>query len=112
MSHIDENDIILCGDRRFMSERVTRIIDEVQHAHSHHRSGTDDASRLLKNRLILKVIDELRHSVDGKAFRLIKSVHAMVSRSGHLVNVIQYFELNMTDAMNVINHILRRKDRR
>ena len=112
MSHINENDIILCGDRRFMSERVTRIVDEVQHAHSHHRSGTDDTSRLLKNRLILKVIDELRHSVDGKACRLIKSVHAMVSRNGHLVNVIQYFELNMTDAMNIINNRLRRKDRR
>jgi hypothetical protein len=111
MSHINENDILLCGDRRFMSERVIRTVDEAQHAYS-HRSGTDDTSRLLKNRLILKVIDELRHSVDGKTCRLIKSVHAMVSRNGHLVNVIQYFELNMTYAMNVINHRLRRKDRR
>ena len=95
-----------------MSERVTRIVDEVQHAHSHHRSGTDDTSRVLHMRLILKMKDELRHSVHGITCRLIKSVHAMVSRNGHLVNVIQYFELNMTDAMNIINNRLRRKDRR
>ena len=95
-----------------MSERVTRTVDEAQDAFTHYRNGTDDTSKLLKNRLILKVIDDLQHSVDGETCRLIKSQHAMVSRNGHLVNVIQYFELNMTDAMNIINNRLRRKDRR
>ena len=88
MSHINENDILLCGDRKFMSERVTRTVDEAQDAFTHHRNGTDDTSKLLKNRLILKVIDDLQHSVDGETCRLIKSQHAMVSRNGHLVNVI------------------------
>ena len=110
MPYVNENNILLVGERT-VGGRINRIVDEAFHAYTHHQSGTDDTSRLLKNRLILKVIDELRHSVDSETCRLIKSVHAMVSRNGHLVNVIQYFELNMTDAKNIINNRLRRKDR-
>jgi hypothetical protein len=61
-------------------------------------------------RLILKITDELRHA-DGITCKLIKSDQTIVSKNGHLVNVIQYFELSMKDAMFTINERLKRKKR-
>ena len=60
-------------------------------------------------RLILKMIDELRHSAHGITCRLIKSDQTIVLKNGHLVNVIQYLELSMKDAMFTISERLRRK---
>jgi VanZ family protein len=99
------------GDRTYMSVRVSMIVDEAVHAFTHHQSGTDEMSRVLRMRLILKMIDELRHSTDGITCRLIKSDQTIVSKNGHLVNVIQYFELSMKDAMFTINDRLKRKKR-
>ena len=86
------------------------IIDEAFHAFTHHRSGTADLSRVLHMRLILKMIDELRHSADGMTCRLIKCDQTIVLKNGHFVNVIQYLELSMKDAMLTINQRLRRRE--
>jgi hypothetical protein len=111
MTYIDENDVLLVGDRKTMSGRVNRIIEEAIPAFTHHRSGTDDTSRVLRMRLILKIIDELRHSTDGIVCRLIKMDHTTVSKNGQIVSVVQYFELSMKDAMFIINERLKRKVR-
>ena len=108
MPYINENDILLVGGRT-VGGRINRIVDEAFHAYTHHRSGTDDTSRVLHMRLILKMIDELRHSAHGITCRLIKSDQTIVLKNGHLVNVIQYLELSMKDAMFTISERLRRK---
>ena len=108
--YINENDVLLVGERKNMSERAIRIVDEAYNTHTHHRSGTDITSRVLHMRLILKMIDELRHSADGITCRLIKSAQTIiVLKNGHLVNVIQYLESSMKDAMFTINERLRCK---
>ena len=58
------------------------------------------------------MIDELRHSTDGITCRLIKSAQIIiVLKNGHLLNVIQYLELSMKDAMFTINERLRHKEK-
>ena len=102
--------MILVGERT-VGGRINRIVDEAFHAYTHHQSGTDDTSRVLHMRLILKMIDELRHSTDGITCRLVKRDQTSVSMNGQLVNVIQYFEFSMKDAMQIINDRLRSKKR-
>ena len=41
--------------------------------------------------------------MDGITHRLIKCDQTIVLKNGHLVNVIQYLELSMKDAMFTIN---------
>jgi hypothetical protein len=60
-------------------------------------------------RLILKMIDKLKHSVDGITCRHVKSDRTIVTRNGHLVNVIQYFKLSVSESMFIINARLRAK---
>jgi hypothetical protein len=113
MVYIKENDVLLVGERKNMSERAIRIVDEAYNTYTYHRSGTDKTSRVLHMRLILKMIDELRHSADGITCRLIKSAQTIiVLKNGHLLNVIQYLELSMKDAMFTINERLRHKEKR
>ena len=113
MTSINVNDVLLGGgDRTNMSGRASRITEEAVHTFTHHSNRTDDTSRVLRMRLILKMIDELRHSTDGITCRLIKSDQTIVSMNGHLVNVIQYFELSMKDAMFIINERLRSKKKK
>ena len=112
IQYVNENDVLLVGCRYNMSERASRMIDEASQAYSHHLSGTNATSKVMKMRLLLKMIDELRHSTDGiLTCRLIKSDQTIVSMNGQLVNVIQYFELSMRDAMTAINDRLRRRNR-
>ena len=112
ITSMNVNDILFGGVHRAnMSERVSRIIEEAVHAFAHHSERTDDISRLMRMRLILKMIDELRHSTNGITCRLIKSDQSVVSMNGRLMNEIQYFELSMKDAMFIMNEKLRSKKR-
>jgi hypothetical protein len=112
ITSINVNDVLLGGENRTnMSGRVSRITEEAVQAFSHHSNRTDDTSRVLRMRLILKMIDELRHSTDGITCRLVKRDQTSVSMNGQLVNVIQYFEFSMKDAMQIINDRLRSKKR-
>ena len=112
ITSINVNDVLLGGENRTnMSGRVSRITEEAVQAFSHHSNRTDDTSRVLRMRLILKMIDELRHSTDGITCRLVKRDQTSVSMNGQLVNVIQYFEFSMKDAMQIINDKLRSKKR-
>ncbi len=90
---------------------IPLLPNEASQAYTHHQSGTNAASKVMKMRLMLKIIDELRHSVDGIVYRLIKIDQRVVSKNGHNVNVVEQFELSMRDAMTAINERLRRKNR-
>ena len=61
-------------------------------------------------RLILKMIDELRHSADGMTCRLNKCDQTIVLKNGHFVNVIQHLELSIKDAILTISQRLRHRE--
>jgi len=103
MSYINQNNIVLIGDK------MCRRIEETSHAYTHHQNETDEMSKVFHERLILKMIDKLKHSVDGITCRHVKSDRTIVPRNGHLVNVIQNFELSISESMIFINARLRMK---
>ena len=55
------------------------------------------------------MIDKQKHSVDVITCRLVKSDQTIVPRNGHLVNVIEYFELSISESMLILNVRLRMK---
>jgi hypothetical protein len=92
-----------------ISTRTIRIIEEAIHAYTHHQNKTDDMLKVFHKRLILNMIDKLKHSVDGITCGLVKSDQTIVPRNDHLVNVIQYFELSISESMFILNVRLRMK---
>ncbi len=97
--------------RKPIGRKVIRIIEEARLACVYFLKTTDLRSKVLTKRLLLKMVDEMRHSDDRITCRLIKSQQTMVPMNGRAMNCIQYFELSISEAMQILTERLGMKVR-
>jgi hypothetical protein len=105
---ITNNDIVL-SDR--MNERSphSEIFKEGRQAWATLNQRNDTVSKFLMKRLLLKMVDEMRHSKDGITHRLVKTHKTMVPMNWQLTNQIEYFEMTHSKAMKLIYDKIRFK---